>query len=110
MHHMQDNSNNTATQKSPITPLGDRVIVRPLAERMTPSGIVIPDSTNKEKPGMGSVIAVGTGRRTDDGKIVPIGVSVGDTILFSKYSPDEITFDGQDLLVLREDSILAIVK
>lgn len=95
---------------TPIVPLSDRIIVRAKSERTTASGIVIPDTGNKEKPGMGEVIAVGPGRRADDGTIIPINVSVGDTVLFSKYSPDEIKFDGEDLLVLREDALLAIVK
>lgn len=95
---------------TPIVPLSDRVVVRPKTERTTISGIVIPDTGTKEKPGIGEVIAVGPGRRTDAGTLIPVALSVGDTILFSKYSPDEVRFDGEDLLVLREDAILAIVK
>ena len=94
-----------------IKPLADRVVVSPLdgKDTTTASGIIIPDTVSKEKPEQGLVIAVGEGRLTDDGKRVPIEVKVGDTVLFSKYGPDEVTVDGEEYYVLGESSILAII-
>ncbi len=93
-----------------ITPLGDRVLVFPLAkEDVTASGILIPDSANREKPEQGTVIAVGTGKY-DDGVKVPMTLKVGDTILFSKYGYDEVKLDGKDYYILSESNVLAIIK
>ena len=93
-----------------ITPLGDRVLVFPLAkEDVTASGILIPDSANREKPEQGTVIAVGTGKY-DDGTLVPMTLKVGDTILFSKYGYDEVKLDGKDYYILSESNVLAIIK
>lgn len=93
-----------------IQPLADRVVVQveKESEKKTASGIILPDTMSKEKPMMGSVIAVGPGR-VDDGQRVAPEVKVGDTIIFSKYSPTEVKIDEQDYLILSESDILAIV-
>ena len=94
-----------------LKPLGDRLIVRAIEEEETTvSGIVLPD-TAKEKPQKGKVIAVGAGRYDDDGeKRIPLDVSEGDEVLYSKYGGTEIKVDGEDLLVLRESDVLAKVE
>jgi chaperonin GroES len=94
-----------------LKPLGDRLIVKPLdEEETTASGIVLPD-TAKEKPQKGSVLAVGDGRWDDDGeKRIPLDVSEGDTVLYSKYGGTEVKVEGDDLLVLRESDVLAVVQ
>ena len=93
-----------------LKPLGDRLIVKAVEEEeTTASGIVLPD-TAKEKPQRGKVLAVGDGKVADDGKRVPIDVSDGDEVLYSKYGGTEITIDGEDLLVLRESDVLAKVN
>jgi chaperonin GroES len=93
-----------------LQPLEDRIVVRPGdAEEMTVSGLVIPD-TAKEKPQQGEVIAVGPGRRSDQtGELIPVDVSVGDVVLYSKYGGTEVTVDGNDLLVLSSRDVLAKV-
>ncbi len=92
-----------------LTPLGDRVVVKPLGrEEVTKSGIVLPD-TVKEKPQRGTILSVGQGRRDDDGKRVPLDVKVGDEVLFAKYAGTEFKLDEQELLILAEKDILAIV-
>jgi chaperonin GroES len=92
-----------------LKPLGDRLIVKAVEEEeTTASGIVLPD-TAKEKPQRGKVLAVGDGKVSDEGKRVPIDVSDGDEVLYSKYGGTEITIDGEDLLVLRESDVLAKV-
>ncbi|TVR21345.1 MAG: co-chaperone GroES [Ilumatobacter sp.] len=94
-----------------LKPLDDRIVVKPNeAEERTASGLVIPD-TAKEKPQQGSVLAVGPGKRSDQsGELIPMDVSVGDTVLYSKYGGTEITVDGDDLLVLSARDVLAIVE
>jgi chaperonin GroES len=93
-----------------LKPLGDRVLVKPVEEEeTTASGIVLPD-TAKEKPQKGEVLAVGDGKLDDDGKRVKLDVSKGDEVLYSKYGGTEITVEGEDLLVLRESDVLAIVQ
>ncbi|MCH7901539.1 MAG: co-chaperone GroES [Acidobacteria bacterium] len=94
-----------------LQPLGDRVVVTSTddAESRTPSGLVIPD-TAKEKPQIGEVVAVGPGARDDDGERIPMDVSVGDNVLYSKFSGTEVKLDMDDFLVLSERDILAIVK
>jgi chaperonin GroES len=90
-----------------ITPLGDRVIVRALDEGETKvGGIIIPD-TAKEKPQQGEVVAAGPGRRQKTGERVPLEVKAGDKILYGKYSGNEVTIDGEKLLILHEEEILA---
>ena len=94
-----------------LQPLEDRIVVRPgESEETTASGLVIPD-TAKEKPQQGEVLAVGPGRRSEQsGEVIPLGVSVGDTVVYSKYGGTEITVDGEDLLILAGRDILAIVQ
>lgn len=92
-----------------IRPLHDRVIVRRLEEgEQTIGGIIIPD-TAKEKPQRGKVIAAGNGKVNDDGKRVPLDVKAGDLILFGKYTSQEVTLDGEKLLIMREDEVLAVI-
>jgi chaperonin GroES len=93
-----------------VTPLQDRVlVVRTEEEEKTAGGIIIPD-TAKEKPQEGKVVAVGAGKLDEDGKRIPLDVKKGDRVLFSKYAGSEITIDGVEHLIMREDDILAIVK
>ena len=94
-----------------LTPLGDRILIRRTEEdeQTTSGGIIIPD-TAKEKPQEGEVIAVGQGRLLDNGQRQAIDVAVGDTILFGKYSGTEVTYESEELLILREDDILAKIS
>lgn len=100
------------SSKRKIIPLGDRVLVKPLSadDTKTASGIIIPDTVAQEKPEQGTVVAVGAGRMNDDGTTVPMSVKVGDTVIFSKYGPDEIKVDGEEYYILGESSILAVIK
>lgn len=93
-----------------IRPLHDRVIVKRLAEEeKTKGGIIIPDNA-KETPAEGKVIAVGLGKKDEDGKIHPLDVKVGDGIIFSKYGGTEIKIEGEEFLIMREEDILGIVE
>lgn len=93
-----------------LQPLGDRVVVKAIeAETQTKSGLYVPD-TAKERPQEGSVVAVGPGRMTDDGKRIEMEVKVGDAVVYSKFAGTEFTEDGEELLVLTERDILAKVK
>lgn len=93
-----------------LQPLGDRVVVKAIeAETQTKSGLYVPD-TAKERPQEGSVVAVGPGRMTDDGKRIEMEIKVGDTVVYSKFAGTEFTEDGEELLVLTERDILAKVK
>ncbi len=93
-----------------IRPIHDRVIVKRLEEeRKTASGIVIPD-TAAEKPDQGEVIAVGRGKITDEGRVLPTTVKAGDRVLFGKYSGQTVIVEGQELLVMREEDIMGIVE
>lgn len=93
-----------------IRPLHDRVIVKRMEEeRTSPGGIVIPDSAT-EKPIRGEIIAVGNGKILDNGEVRGLDVKAGDTILFGKYSGTEVKVDGEELLVMREDDIMAVVE
>jgi chaperonin GroES len=94
-----------------IRPLYDRIVVRRSTEEEDKSagGLFIPDSA-KEKPQKAEVVAVGNGKRTEDGKLIPLEVKVGDNILFGKYSGNEIKSDGQEYLILREDEILGVIE
>jgi chaperonin GroES len=92
-----------------LKPLADRVVVRPSkAEEKTKGGIIVPD-TAKEKPVWGEVIAAGPGRVSDEGKTIPLEVKVGDKVLYGKYSGTEVTIDGEELLIMRESDIFAIM-
>jgi chaperonin GroES len=93
-----------------IRPLHDRVLIQRVAEEQkTKGGIIIPD-TAKEKPAEGKVIAVGTGRVLEDGKIRALDVKKGDRVLFGKYSGTEVKVDGEELIIMREDDILCIIE
>ena len=93
-----------------IRPLYDRIIVkRADAETQTSSGIIIPD-TAKEKPMKGEVIATGKGKRTKDGSLIPMALKAGDQILFGKYSGTEITLEGEEYLMMKEDDVLGIIE
>ena len=95
---------------STVQPLADRLVVRPNErEEMTVSGIVLPD-TAKEKPQEGTVVAVGPGRLNEQGKRVALEVKTGDTVLYAKYAGTEVKIEGEDLLILKETDVLAIVK
>ena len=92
-----------------IRPLHDRVIVKRLeAERTTASGIVIPDSAG-EKPDQGEVLAVGNGKILDDGSVRPMGVKIGERVLFGKYAGQTVKIDGEELLVMREEDIMGVL-
>ena len=93
-----------------LKPLGGRVVIEPLEqEDVTAGGIVLPD-TAKEKPQRGKVLSVGPGERDEDGKRIPMDVSVGDTVLFAKYAGTEIKVESKKVLILRESDLLAIVE
>jgi chaperonin GroES len=107
---MATESNGAAATATKLKPLGDRVVIKPLGrEEMTKSGIVLPD-TAKEKPQRGTIIAAGEGRRDDDGDRIPLDVQVGDQVLFAKYAGTEFKLEDDDLLILSEKDILAVVE
>lgn len=92
-----------------IKPLSNYIFVEPLnEEKTTKSGIIIPE-TAEEKPMIGKVIAVGPGKTTDEAKLIPISLKVGDKVLFAKYAPSEIKIEGQKYLVIREEDVMAIL-
>ncbi len=93
-----------------IRPLHDRVLIKRVEEEQkTKGGIIIPD-TAKEKPAEGKVVAVGTGRVQDDGKVRALDVKAGDRVLFGKYSGTEVKVDGEELIIMREDDILCVIE
>jgi chaperonin GroES len=94
-----------------IRPLHDRIVVKRLEqqEATTAGGLFIPDSA-KEKPQEGQVVAVGNGKKTDEGKTIPLDVKAGDRILFGKYSGSDIKLDGEEYMIMREDEVLAILE
>ena len=93
-----------------VKPLHDRILIKRVEEKETiKGGIIIPD-TAKEKPQEGEVIAVGTGKKTEDGKVIPLDVKAGDRILFGKYSGTEIKIDEEEYLIIREDEVLGIIE
>jgi chaperonin GroES len=93
-----------------FNPLHDRILIKRIEEKETAKGgIIIPDSA-KEKQQEGEVVSVGNGRKTDDGKIIPLDVKAGDRILFGKYSGTEIKVDNEDFLILKEEEILGVVE
>jgi chaperonin GroES len=99
--------------KVSIVPLADRVVIRPLSAdeigTKTKSGIIIPDTIDKEKSERAEVVAIGEGRY-EDGKLIPIKVKVGDQVIFSKYGGDNIKIEGEDYIIISESSLLAVVK
>ena len=101
------------SKKPKITPLGDRVLVKGISSTLrkkSASGIIIPETVDKERPEQGKVIAVGSGRVNEDGKLIPLRVKVGATVIFSKYGPDEIKVEGEEYFIIKEENILAIIK
>ncbi len=101
-------------KKISLRPLGDRIIVLPLSEhergKETKSGIFIPETTEKERPEQGLVVAVGPGKVSEDGKIMAMSVKEGDKVLFTKYGPDEIKLDGKEYFILSESNVLAVIN
>lgn len=99
-------------KKLSLTPLGDRVVVKPFekeGEKKLASGIIIPETVDKEKPAQGTVVAVGPGKY-EDGKRVPMQVTVGDRVIFSRYGYDEVKVEGEEYYIITESNILGIVK
>lgn len=94
-----------------IKPLSDHILIEPMKqEEKTKTGILLPETAEKEKPEQGKVIAVGPGRKTDSGKIIPLEVKKGDTVLFTKYGPTEIKINGKKYLIAKEEDVLAILE
>lgn len=97
-----------------IIPLADRVLIKPITEeemKKSASGIIIPDTVEKDRPERGTVVAVGEGRFDEDGeRRIPLSVKVGDTVVFSKYGFDELELEGAEYIIVREENILAVVK
>ncbi len=93
-----------------IKPLADRVLIEPITEKEEKIGSIFIPDTAKEKPNEGTVVAVGTGRVSDDGKVVPLTVKEGQTVLYGKYSGTEIKQNGKNYLIIRESDILAIIE
>ena len=92
-----------------IKPLGDRVVIKAAAaEEKSRGGIIIPD-TAKERPVIGEIVAAGPGKTSDEGKLIPLAVKVGDKVMYGKYSATEVTIDGEEYLVMRESDIIAVV-
>ena len=93
-----------------VTPIGGNILVKAVSgDKTSASGIVLPDTMDKEKPQKGEIIALGSGRISMDGRRMPFSVKVGDIVVFKKYSPDEIEVDGIDYLIMDEESILAVL-
>ena len=94
-----------------IRPLRDHILIEPIKEEeKTKAGIFLPDTASKEKSEQGKVIAIGEGKKTDDGKIIPLSVKPGDKVLFSKYGPSEIKVDDKEYLIAKEEDILAVIE
>ncbi len=94
-----------------LRPLQDRIIVERIEEETTTAGgIIIPDTVTKEKPQEGKIVAVGKGKMTEDGKLIPMDVKVGDLVLFGKYAGSDVKVDGVEYLIMREDDILGVVE
>ena len=94
-----------------IKPLSDHILIEPIKEEeKTKAGIFLPETASKEKSEEGKVIAVGPGKKTDDGKIVPVSVRPGDRVLFTKYGPNEIKIDNKEYLIAQESDILAVIE
>lgn len=94
-----------------IKPLSDHILIEPMkGEEKTKSGILLPDTAEKERPEQGKVIATGPGKKTNAGKVVPMEVKKGDKVLFTKYGPTEIKVEGKDYLIAKQEDILAIIE
>lgn len=103
------------SSSSPIVPLGDRIVVRPLTDEemgsTSPSGIIIPETAKKEKPEQGVVVAVGPGKLADDGKTrIAVAVTEGDRVVFSKFGYDEVKVDDAEYFIVSESSVLGVIK
>ena len=109
---MKKETKSSSSKALNIQPLGDRVVVRPqeAGDMKTASGFIIPDTARKEKPERGEVVAVGEGRRTDRGEIIPMRVQVGDVVMFDKYGFSEFKIGDTEYYVVKESDILAIIK
>lgn len=109
-NRLEDTRNKTGN----IAPLGDKVLIKVAnekeQEKKNAFGIIIPDTINKEKPEQGRVVAVGEGKMTDTGTILPMKVKIGDKVVFSKYGYDEVKIDDEEFILVSESSILAIIK
>jgi len=94
-----------------IKPLADHILIEPIKEEeKTKGGILLPETAEKERPEQGRVIAVGPGKKTEDGRIIPLSVQAGQKVLFTKYGPSEIKVDDKEFLIAKEDDILAIIE
>ena len=94
-----------------IKPLSDHILIEPMkGEEKTKSGILLPDTAEKERPEQGKVIATGPGKKTNAGKVVPMEVKKGDKVLFTKYGPTEIKVEGKDYLIAKQEDILAVIE
>ncbi len=94
-----------------IKPLSDHILIEPLKDELkTKTGILLPETAEKERPEQGRVVAVGSGKKNEKGEITPLEVKVGDKVLFTKYGPNEIKVDGKEYLIAREEDILAILE
>jgi len=94
-----------------IHPISDHILIEPIKEEeKTKTGILLPETADKERPEQGKVIAVGPGKKNDEGKIIPLEVRAGQIVLFTKYGPNEIKVDGKEYLIAKEEDILAILE
>ncbi len=93
-----------------LVPLNDHIVVKAVTEQASVGGIILPETADKSKPERGEVVAVGPGKRLDSGARAELSVKVGDTVVFKKYSPDEVKVGKEEYLVIREEDVLAIVK
>jgi len=94
-----------------IKPLSDHILIEPISrEEKTKTGILLPETAEKERPEQGKVIAVGPGRKTSTGKVIPLEVKAGNKVLFTKYGPNEIKVDNKEYLIAKEEDILAIIE
>lgn len=94
-----------------IKPLSDHILIEPIKEEeKTKSGILLPETSEKEKPEQGKVISVGPGKKDESGKLIPLEVKEGDSVLFTKYGPNEIKIDNKEYLIAKEEDILAILE
>ena len=104
-------TNPSACKNMTIKPLADHILIEPLEEEQkTASGILLPETAEKEKPEQGKVIAVGPGKKTEEGKVIPMDVKEGNVVLFTKYGPNEVKIEDKEYLIVREEDILAILE
>jgi len=98
--------------KQNIQPVGDRVLVKPMqaTDERSPSGIIIPDTAQKEKPERGTVVAVGEGKRNEKGDVIPVRIKKGDVVIFSKYGYDEVKIGEEEYYIVSENNILAVIN